>query len=79
MTSRSERRIVCACGHSGYVRLSENDYPFSSLWEEYSLKGFAGNSITITNYSDMPDNILEALNPKCPKCGAAGMVSYEAN
>ncbi len=76
MTTRSRRKIVCQCGHQGLLTLSENDQPFSSLWEQYGLDGFEGGSITITNYADMPKDVLAALKPKCPQCGETGNVSY---
>ena len=75
MTSSSRDALVCACGHTGALKLRENDQPFSGLWEKYSLEGFDGGSITITSYKDMPDDILSALHPKCPKCGGT-QISY---
>lgn len=76
MTTRSKDRIVCECGHEGFLRLSENDQPFSSLWESYSLEGFSGRSLTITNYKDMPDDLLGYMQPMCPQCGVMGKVQY---
>ena len=75
MTMRTRTRIVCECGHEGFLKCSENDQPYSSLWESYSLEGFSGGSLTITNYKDMPDDILGTLMPSCPKCGKSGAVS----
>jgi len=40
MTSSSRDALVCACGHTGALKLRENDQPFSGLWEKYSLEGF---------------------------------------
>lgn len=77
MTTRSERPIVCACGHEGAVCLAENDQPYSSLWESYSLSGFTAGSLVITDYRDMPKNLLAALTPTCPQCGATGKVKYK--
>jgi hypothetical protein len=76
MTTHSTKPIVCECGHKGSVELSENDQPFSGLWEEYSLEGFSGDSLTITSYADKPKSILAALNPHCPQCGKTGKVKY---
>ena len=76
MTMRSKDAIVCDCGHSGHVKCAENDQPYSSLWEQYSLEGFSGNSLTITSYADMPKDLLVALNPTCPNCGKTGRVRY---
>jgi len=41
MTMRTRDRIVCDCGHQGSLCCAENDQPYSSLWESYSLEGFA--------------------------------------
>ena len=76
MTMRTSRALICECGHSGSLDIAENDQPYSSLWEEYSLDGFAGNGLTITSYADMPKDLLAYMNPKCPQCGKAGKVSY---
>jgi hypothetical protein len=76
MTTRTREPIVCECGHTGQLKCAENDQPYSKLWETYSLDGFAGGSITITNYKDMPADILSALAPNCPKCGQTGKVKY---
>jgi hypothetical protein len=76
MTTRSSRSIVCECGHQGAITCSENDQPYSALWEEYSLDGFSGGEITITSYADMPKDMLEALKPRCPQCGQTGKVKY---
>ena len=76
MTTRTRDRIVCECGHEGSLVCSENDAPFSGLWERYSLDGFAGGHLSITSYADMPDNLLVALAPTCPKCGQTNKVRY---
>jgi hypothetical protein len=78
VTTRSERPIVCECGHKGILHLKENDQPFSGLWEDYRLEGFSGKNITITSYADQPKSILAAMEPKCPKCGQVGKVTYAA-
>lgn len=79
MTMRTRDQIKCDCGHEGAILCKENDQPFSSLWEAYSLEGFDGGSITITSYKDMPADLLAYLKPQCPKCGAIGKVSYRKN
>lgn len=77
MTMRTQEPIVCECGHKGYLCLAENDAPFSSLWEDYTLSGFTGENIVITSYAEKPKNILAAMNAKCPECGQTGKVSYD--
>jgi hypothetical protein len=76
LTSSTYDALICECGHPGRLRCRENDQPFSSLWESYSLEGFDGGELTITSYKDMPNDLLEALHPRCPQCGQAGKVKY---
>lgn len=56
--------------------LAENDQPYSSLWERYSLEGFSGGEIVVTSFKDQPSDILTALKPTCPECGQRNKVSY---
>lgn len=79
MTMRTKKPIVCTCGHEGSVKLSENDQPYSSLWESYSLEGFDGKRLTITNYKDMPDDMLAYLAPICPECGSSEVTYANRN
>lgn len=76
MTSRSSRPIICECGHKGAIDCAENDAPFTSLWEEYTLDGFSGKEVTVTVRNPRPENMIEALAPLCPACGEVGKVSY---
>jgi hypothetical protein len=69
VTTDTRHPLICECGHEGYLEVSENDQPFSALWEEYSLDGFTGGTLTITSYADAPRDRLAALNPTCPQCG----------
>ncbi|HEY1723988.1 MAG TPA: hypothetical protein VGF89_01090 [Steroidobacteraceae bacterium] len=76
MTSTTRSQIVCQCGHRGFVVLRKNDQPYSALWEHFSLEGFSGETITVTSYGQMPDDILAALRPTCAQCGQTGKVHY---
>jgi hypothetical protein len=76
VTSTTRSPIICECGHQGHLVCSENDQPFSKLWEDYSLGGFSGDELTITSYANKPKNMLAALKPKCPECGETGKVKY---
>jgi hypothetical protein len=76
MTMRTRSPLICQCGHKGFLRCSENDQPYSSLWEDYDLEGFAGKSLTITNYKDKPDDLIAYLLPECPDCKEVGKVTY---
>jgi hypothetical protein len=75
MTMRTKDPIVCECGHKGYVKCSENDQPFSKMYESYSLEGFDGGSFTVTNSIDV--DIIARLNPRCPNCAQTGKVKFE--
>lgn len=76
MTSSTRDELICECGHKGNVRCRENDAPFTSLWEEYSLEGFDGGTVTITGFGDRPADMLAALRPKCPNCNQINKVRY---
>ncbi len=76
MTTRTQTKVVCECGHEGFEVFRENDQPFSGLWEEYSLQGFEGGTVQYTSFADRPKDILAALAPKCPSCGQTGQVKY---
>jgi hypothetical protein len=76
MTSSVYDDLVCECGHKGRLRCRENDAPFSSFFEEYSLEGFDGGSFSITSYADRPKDIISVLMPTCPTCRQAGKVKY---
>jgi hypothetical protein len=74
MTMRTKFPIVCECGHRGALLLSENDQPYSRCWETYSLEGFGIGANIQGTPNEEP---LAQMNPVCPKCGKADMVSYE--
>jgi hypothetical protein len=76
MTMRTREPLICECGQTGSLLCKENDQPYSSLWEAYSLEGFTGKALTITSYADMPKDLLVYLKPKCPQCGETGKVTY---
>ena len=74
MTMRTRDRIVCDCGHQGSLCCAENDQPYSSLWESYSLEGFQGRDAVIMNNAERPNRALRAglglagsaSSPGCP-------------
>jgi hypothetical protein len=74
MTTHFREAIVCECGHSGTLRWSENDQPFSKQWEQYSVDGFEGEGFYIEGYTS-PTEALRRINPRCLGCGAVGKVS----
>jgi hypothetical protein len=68
MTMRTRYKLVCKCGHEGHVKLSENDQPYSTSWESYTLEGFNGGSYYVEGAASIRD-AFEAMKPKCPQCG----------
>jgi len=76
LTSSVYDALICECGHQGRLRCRENDAPFSSFSESYSLEGFEGAQFSITSPKERPKDILAELVPKCPKCGRRGKVKY---
>lgn len=79
MTTHTSSAVICECGHTGKLRLSENDAPFSSMWEDYTLDGFSGEGVTFTSWPQVQaaGPILKHLNPLCPQCGERGRVRFE--
>lgn len=77
MATHTRDAVICECGHEGSIHCKENDQPYSSLWESYSLEGFEGGGLTITNYKQMPADLIAHLNPRCPQCGETGKVRYK--
>ena len=63
MTLRTREALVCQCGHTGYLKCSENDQPYSEMWESYSFEGFNGSGLDITDYRNRPKDLLAALKP----------------
>lgn len=72
MTMRTRRAIVCECGHVGYIHTRENDQPYSAEWVRHELEGFVGNCADEKDRGDL----LKVMNPRCPKCGQDGKVTY---
>lgn len=77
MTMTTRDPLICECGHTGAVRCRENDQPYSSMWESYTLEGFEGGSFTLTSERERPPNLLDALAPRCPACGHSGRVRFK--
>lgn len=69
MTMRTEIKLQCDCGHIGFIKMSENDQPYSKPWEKYSLKELNGNCEWYTKGAADFETAIVNLNPSCPKCG----------
>lgn len=70
--ARLLEKLVCECGHQGYLRLSEGEQPSPALWETYVLEGFDGKSLTVTRAKNMASDVLGYMRPTCPSCGRSG-------
>ncbi len=67
MTTTIYYRVVCTCGHVGKIRMKENDQPFSSAWESYSLDGLDGTRYTVDGYAHL-EEVFRNMKPSCPSC-----------
>ena len=70
MTIRTTYPVTCPCGHEGAIKMSENDQPYSKMWESYSLENLNGGSYSVEGFAEWP-GVFAALKPTCPKCGLA--------
>lgn len=68
MTSSTTWQLECKCGHTGTVKMRENDQPFSTQWESWSVSGFSGNGFEHGSYCSVSE-ALERIKPLCDKCG----------
>lgn len=69
MTMHTRYSLTCSCGHSGSVKVTENDQPYSSMYESYSLEGFTGDTYSVDGYSSLK-TAIERMKPVCPKCSS---------
>lgn len=60
-------RVECACGHQGRIKMKENDAPFSSQWEMYSLENLEGDTTKVDGFLDWPE-VFDRIKPTCPIC-----------
>lgn len=67
MTMRTVTKLTCECGHTGFLHTSENDQPYSKMWESHSLDGFKEGKES--DASKIP------LSPICPECGSQNITS----
>lgn len=65
MATHSRDDLKCQCGHTGVLRTSENDQPYSASWVSHKLEGFAGK---VSNWQ------LDQF--ECPQCKQVGKVQY---
>jgi hypothetical protein len=73
MTMKTTSRVVCNCGHEGELVCRENDAPFSTSWERYTLTGFAGGTQTGRDPGWMKmSEVFQDLKATCPDCSRSG-------
>ena len=70
MTTHIRYGMICSCGHSGFLKVMENDQPYSKMYESYSLEGFDGGCFNVDGCTDF-ETALAAIKPVCLKCGAS--------
>lgn len=68
MTLRTKYALVCSCGHEGFIKLSENDQPYSSSYADYSVDQLNGGNFRSDKHVNW-DTVFEHIRPTCPKCG----------
>jgi hypothetical protein len=66
MTVRTQRSLICEIGKTGAHIHSEDNQPYSAVWNSYSLEGYSGGGPN-------PDDLTTIF---CPKCGHTGKVRY---
>lgn len=69
MTMRTTFIVKCDCGHEGKIKLKENDQPYSSMWEAYTLENINGSGFTATTAMSLSD-VIDQMNLSCPKCNS---------
>lgn len=55
--------------------MSENDQPYSKMWESYSLKNLNGGSYRVEGSAEWAE-VFAALKPTCPQCGTGLMPEH---
>lgn len=68
MASTTHYPVSCPCGHVGAIKMKENDQPFSSQWEAYSLINLNGTSTRVEGGIFSWDKVFAEMKPTCPQC-----------
>ena len=66
MTMRTRSPLICECGQTGAHILSENDQPYSKMWERNELEGFSGGG----------EKHMDPKQMYCPSCKQTGKIRY---
>ena len=70
MAMRTTHHLKCKCGHSGAIRMKENDAPFSKQYESYSLINLHGSGWATDGFADW-DEVFRNMSISCPSCRAS--------
>lgn len=68
MTTRTSYPVRCKCGHEGAIRMSENDQPYSTNYESYTVTGLLGGTHSVERRSAPWDEVFAEIKPVCPRC-----------
>lgn len=71
MVMRTKYSIKCRkCGHTGAIKMSENDQPYSTQYESYSPENLTAEPFLVEGrFVDMSE-VFEHMKPTCPECDA---------
>jgi hypothetical protein len=70
MTMRIHYKVVCDCGHTGEVVMSENDTHYGkSNWQTYSVRDLIASPNSNPENSDW-EIIFKSMRITCPKCNS---------
>jgi hypothetical protein len=68
MTMRTYYEVICDCGHIGKIKRSENDQPYSEMWESWSLVDLKGGNFDDKKVRE-PKDVFKETSISCPDCG----------
>ena len=63
---RTRYQVICDCNHLGYIKLSENDQPYSQMYQSYSLENLNGTSYSTTSANW--EEVFRKMKIQCPNC-----------
>ena len=66
MTMRTEYSVICDCGHEGNIKLTENDQPYSKMYQNYTPENLEGDSFH--TISAGWEEVFGKMRIICPTC-----------
>lgn len=67
MSYTTKEPVKCKCGYIGYIKITENDQPYSTPWASYTLENLNGSIENFDKNAGLTKNTVMRLS--CPKCG----------